>query len=386
MAIHENFSLVEGGPLYRLGLALGGSTARGVLTRLALVFALATWVPVFALNALGNSLTGGSTVPFVQSLGTHVRLLVAIPLFFIAEYAFNRRVRQVIASIVETRLVRPGQVPLLDAVLHRVTRWRQSWIAEAAILAGAFVLIASGVRADLPTEMSTWRTQGGHFTTAGWWYTFVSLPAFQFLFWRWVVQLLLWGYVLWAIARLDLELTPTHPDSAGGLGIFGVAQLSLAPLACGAVAMLVAGYAERILYGNARLAEFGLPIAAAVVGATLFVVAPLTLFTARLMKAKQLGLIEYGALAARYVRGFDRKWLRDAAPPDQDLLGSADIQSLADMSGAFEVVQGMRVVPIALSQIVLFLTLAALPAAPLILLVIPLDELILQLFKTILHL
>jgi hypothetical protein len=42
------------------------------------------------------------------------------------------------------------------------------------------------------------------------------------------------------------------------------------------------------------------------------------------------GLAEYGALAQRYVREFDQKWLRGGAPADEPLVGSGDIQSLAD--------------------------------------------------------
>jgi hypothetical protein len=385
MAIHEDFSLVRGGPLYRLGLAIGGPTTRGALTWLSVAIALLTWLPLLALNAFGSTLTSGSTIPFFPSLGAHVRLLLAIPLFFAAEFIFDRRVRQVVSTIVETGVVTPADVPRLDAALTRAQRWGGSSVVEAALVVATIAAIASGLRSDLPAEMSTWRVQGGGLTPAGWWYTIVSLPIFQFLFWRWVARLIVWTWVLWSIARLDLHLIPTHPDTAGGLGIFGVVHLSLAPLAFAATAMLVASIAEQILFGGARLPDFALPLAGGVVGTTFVLVAPLALFMAKQIRAKQLGLIEYGALAARYSRAFDRKWLRDPAGPEQHLLGTADIQSLADMSGAFDVVRAMRILPIAPSQILLLATAAALPASPLILLVIPLDELILQFFKTVLH-
>ena len=37
---------------------------------------------------------------------------------------------------------------------------------------------------------------------------------------------------------------------------------------------------------------------------------------------------------------FDRKWLYGGAPPDEPLVGSADIQSLADLGNSFEIVKG----------------------------------------------
>jgi len=50
-----------------------------------------------------------------------------------------------------------------------------------------------------------------------------------------------------------------------------------------------------------------------------------------LAQAKRVGLREYGTLAQRYVRDFDEKWLRGGAPADEAFVGSADIQSLADL-------------------------------------------------------
>ena len=36
---------------------------------------------------------------------------------------------------------------------------------------------------------------------------------------------------------------------------------------------------------------------------------------------------------------FDDKWLRGRAPADEPLIGSADIQSLADLGNSYEVVR-----------------------------------------------
>ena len=49
---------------------------------------------------------------------------------------------------------------------------------------------------------------------------------------------------------------------------------------------------------------------------------------------------DYGKLGQRYAREFDRKWMRDGAP-DEPLLGSADIQSLADLRNGFLVIDGI---------------------------------------------
>ena len=56
----------------------------------------------------------------------------------------------------------------------------------------------------------------------------------------------------------------------------------------------------------------------------------------KLAQAKRTGNREYGALAERYVREFDTKWLRGGASSDEPLVGSGDIQSLSDLANSFE--------------------------------------------------
>ena len=44
---------------------------------------------------------------------------------------------------------------------------------------------------------------------------------FQFVLARWAFRLIVWGSFLADMARMNLRLTPTHPDLAGGLGFLG---------------------------------------------------------------------------------------------------------------------------------------------------------------------
>ena len=74
---------------------------------------------------------------------------------------------------------------------------------------------------------------------------------------------------------------------------------------------------------------------------------PLLFFLPQLVAAKKAGLFEYGRLAERYVREFHAKWLAGRPPPaDEPLIGSADIQSLADLGNAYNIVEGLRLAPI----------------------------------------
>jgi hypothetical protein len=377
------FSICEGGPLYRLARRLGLPAGRFI--RVGVIVALITWVPLVVLAALGHVLMGGATVPFSKSFGTHARLLVAVPLFFVAESLFNERVAEVMRKLVQAGVIPPREVPRLSDALRRALNWRTSWVVEAALVGLTIALISAGMRSDLPVGVSTWReTSAGGLTLPGWWYSLVSLPTFQFLFWRWIWRLLIWWQLLWRISRLDLQLIPTHPDLAGGLGGFGVAHVDLAPLGLGYAATAIATYSESMVAVGTSVESYVLPITAVVAGVTLTILAPLALFTPRLLEVKQRGILDYGALAANYARAFDAKWIRGEARGDEAFLGTADIQSLADLANSFNVIRSMRIVPIATSQIVMIVAAAALPIAPLALVLWPLDELILRGVETIL--
>jgi hypothetical protein len=102
---------------------------------------------------------------------------------------------------------------------------------------------------------------------------------------------------------------------------------------------------------------------------------PLLVFAPQLARAKRSGLNDYGSFAERYVREFDGKWLRGPAPEKEPLLGSADIQSLADMGNSFTVVRGMRLAPISRDAVLQLAACVLVPLAPLLLTVMPVEEL-----------
>ena len=63
----------------------------------------------------------------------------------------------------------------------------------------------------------------------------------------------------------------------------------------------------------------------------LAIVGPLLMFTPRMAAAKGKGLAEYGLLAQRYVENFEQKWVCREPFSSEELLGTGDIQSLADL-------------------------------------------------------
>jgi hypothetical protein len=384
----HNFSLVREGPLYRLARITVLATERERLGPLGAIIGLIGWAPLVVLSALQNILLTGPTVPFYESLGTHARFLLAIPLFFIAETWFDARTGEVLRELVRSRIVPVTDLSRYVSMLRRAIALVDSWVIEAILVILTGVLLISGIRSDLPTVVSTWRNVSGvagALTWAGWWYTLVSMPIFQFLLWRWCWRLLIWWWLLWRIARLDLQLVPTHPDLAGGLGGLGVTHVNLSPLIFGLSGMLVASYAEDLMFGGAKLESFVLPLTGVVAMSAMLVLAPLLIFAPKLLQVKQRGQLNYGALASTYTQAFHAKWIK-GSPTREELLGTADLQSLADLGNSFEVIGNMRIVPFSRNDALLLALAAVLPMLPLLLFVLPLNELIVRSVKGIFNL
>ena len=228
------------------------------------------------------------------------------------------------------------------------------------------------------------RGAGRQLSAAGWWFVYVSLPLAQFILFRWYFRLFVWMRFLWQVSRCELSLVPTHPDRAGGLGFLSGTVVAFAPVLM-AHGMLLAGLiADRIFFHAAKLPDFKVQLAVVVAFLLVIVLGPLLLFMPHLALARRVGLREYGTLAQRYVREFDDKWLRGGAPPDEPLVGSADVQSLADLGNSFELVRSMRAVPFTRDVVIQLAVITLLPVVPLLLTMVSLEELVKQLLKILL--
>jgi hypothetical protein len=106
-------------------------------------------------------------------------------------------------------------------------------------------------------------------------------------------------------------------------------------------------------------------------------------FAAQMADCKRTGMREFGELAQRYATEFDRKWLRGGAPAGETLLGSPDIQSLADLGTSYEVVREMRVTPFTLRTALELAIATAVPLLPLTLTIFSAQELLATLLKVI---
>jgi hypothetical protein len=141
-------------------------------------------------------------------------------------------------------------------------------------------------------------------------------------------------------------------------------------------ALLSGQIANQIFYMGSTLTEYRLEILLLVIFMVFLVVGPLLVFSPQLAETKRTGLREYGTLAQDYVRRFDSKWVHPDGAVDEQFLGSGDIQSLADLGNSYEVLRSMRVVPVTKETMFQLAVATVVPIVPLVLTLMPLEELL----------
>jgi hypothetical protein len=254
-------------------------------------------------------------------------------------------------------------------------------LAEVLLLAfvytvGVLIIWRRYAILDVDTWYATSSAGGAKLSPAGMWYSYVSLPLFQFLLIRWYFRLFILARFLWQLSRIGLTLFPTHPDLLGGLGFIPRTVYAFSVLLIAHGILLAAQVANRIFFLGESLIDFKFEIAAVLLFLLCLVFGPLLVFVPQLAQAKHRGLREYGTLAERYAREFDHKWLRGGAPRDEPLVGSGDVQSLADMGGSFEIIRNMHVVPVTRDALLHLTAVVLAPMLPLLLSLMPVEELL----------
>ncbi|MCE5317709.1 MAG: hypothetical protein LLG04_10205 [Parachlamydia sp.] len=384
-----DFSLVLGGPLYQLWRRthLCGDGLQW-LPRRILAFVLITWVPLLLLSiAEGHAWDGNVQLPFLKDIAIHIRLLVALPLLILAELFVHQRVRLVVSQFGERGLIADEDRSKFDAAIASAMRLRNSVTAEVLLLVFVYMMVLFfELHAKIGYTVTSWHSlevnEKMQLSLAGWWLGCVSLPLFLFMLLRWYFRLFIWSRFLWQVSRLKLSLMPTHPDRSGGLGFLSLVSKAFEPLLLAQGALLAGMMANRIFYMGATLTDFKLEFFGLVAVIIFAILGPLMVFIPKLATAKRFGSLNYGILAQRYVREFDRKWLHGGKPAEP-LIGSPDIQSLADLDNSFALVTKMRLVPFNVQTVLQLALVTLLPVAPLLLTMVPLEELFNRLFKLV---
>jgi len=364
----ELFSLL-GGPLHRAGRRLG--LVRGETNTILLGLALG-WVPWLLILVLALIDGIANRMLSMSLVAANARLLLIIPLVFICESWVDPRMAAFVGTIARTGVVPASARPALDAEVSRTRRWANWWWPEAVCLLVAVLLDVTGSRLQTYGESGAY--DPARDSLAFFVYLHVGLLVFRFLLFRGIWKLALWGWFLWRVSRLDLHLIPGHPDRAGGLGPLESVHERFTPVVAALSVLECAALAESISTGTLEVTAVYPTIALVLLLDGVLFLGPLLVFTDKLWAGRTKGAGLYMSLAARYATEFEAKWI-DGTPPNEPLLGTADLQSLADLANAVSVVKGMRWITVGPRLLTLMTIAAVVPLAPLLLFRYPIAEL-----------
>ena len=378
-------SLIRRGPSYRLACRLGlvSTTGSRRLVKLFL-FILITWVPLVILALIRGEAWGRSLVrvPLLEDPVVYSRFLFAIPLLELATTMVDATLCRQTHQFLAGGLVPKNERDPFLAAQARVLCWRDSILSEVLILVLAILLpLLLQFGLGLMAREISWSRDGQGITPAGWWYLLVSLPILFFILLRWVWIYILWAYFLGQVAWLKLELTPTHPDHAGGLGFLGWGLAGFAPVVSAISAVISGGIAYEILHRESSLNSLKYHVLISVLIGLALLYAPLLVFARHLRRCRVTGLYEFSTLVLAHDRAFDERWVQEGGGDPAQLLEKRDASSVAAMGAVFEHIQEMQMVPFDSKAFKLLIVAALVPLVPLVWAALPMTEILTKLMR-----
>jgi hypothetical protein len=347
--------------------------------------ALLAWLPLVLLRLAFPRTGPEPEITFVEDLSVHVRFLLVVPLLVLADAVITARTGMTMDAFELSGLIPDAQRARFHDMKARTLRLGNSAVAQAILAGVVTLLIGVAIRSQGSHGLRWFQEQGSggaHLSIPGWWYVAASVMQvylFARHFWRYG----LWCWLLFRTSRLDLRLVGTHPDRAGGLGFLNIGHAVFSSIPLAASCVLASRVATEVLQVGTPLESFQLPLLSFVVLSLAVGLLPFPIFVRTLARTKRRGLVQYGKLATRYVQDFEQKWLEGGATADERLLGTGDIQSLADIGGSFERLATMKVTPIDRRTLIAFVLASVLPLLPLALTIMPLDEIVKVLLRAV---
>jgi hypothetical protein len=164
------FSLL-GGPLHRLGVRVGLVRNKTNTVPLGLAVGTFLWAVLLTLAAIQSTPVHLFSVSVI---GGHIRLLVAIPLFFMCEAWVDPLMTGFVSGLVRKGIVTNAALPVLSREIERAVRWKDYWFAELlCLLAGILMsLVAPSLKLAGSTAAIDPFRAGADLTLAGLWLTY----------------------------------------------------------------------------------------------------------------------------------------------------------------------------------------------------------------------
>lgn len=385
-SVVPDFPIFTGGPLYRIQerirVAQPDRRRLGLATLYVLLLA---WAPMVLLSTLQGLAIGPTRLEsFLMDFEVNVRFLVTVPVLLFAEAICDTQLRPIMRQFRDANIVVNEARDRFEELIQDTIRLSHSGRAEMTIVGLAYLHSLIAFIYILYYPDPTWRLPvqaGRHWLSlAGSWYFLVAFPLYSLLFLRWMWRIALWWRLLWKISKLELQLSPAHRDGAAGLGFLSESLSAFALFAFAATALTAGGVADFIIYEGSTIVQYEWEIGGLIVFLLLLIAGPLLSFIPRLVEVKESAMFQYGALASRHIQEVDRKWL--TGRPLTEEVG-VDFRAVAHMGSSVSAVRQMSIIPLSKDDVLKLLFVALLPFAPLLVTLVPTDEVLTLILKIV---
>ena len=342
----------------------------GVVYRMLFLVAV-TWLPLLVLSFFEGNLYANRDVPFLKDVIPYVRCLLVIPLLVAIEALIAPMLANVADYLSTSRLLTDEDIPKYEK--HRDTMYRRmNSVSVGIFLLLLAVLLSWLMKADYRdmlevNKLSSWaiHSHDGKIESslAGVWFIYISLPVVSFVLYRWVWRFVAWCIFLYRVSRLNLQLQATHSDLCGGLGIIGNANIFFGVLFIAMSMTSSAALANNLLYEGDQATEVKIFIVVYLIISIIVINVPLFAFSGKLFKLKREAFLQYSLLQGQSSEEFHQHWIREK---NKKMVDSVHPSALADYSAVYEIVSGMRIVPINPRGIVVMSALILVPFLPLV--------------------
>jgi hypothetical protein len=147
--------------------------------RRAVFFALLTWVPIAAWSFVaGRFVTADSGEPLLHHFGVHVRCLLAIPLFILAEASLHHAAQRILGQFRSSGVVSPELRDRFDATIAGVRRLRDASLPWVFVFGAAIAWSVVDQPAVRDDTMSWAVGTDGSLGFGGLWFSYVVRPIF----------------------------------------------------------------------------------------------------------------------------------------------------------------------------------------------------------------
>lgn len=363
-------------------LGLAPDDGLGV-TRRAFFFAMFCWLPIVIWAALESRLLDQAVgEPLLAHYGVHVRCLVAIPLLILAESMALRVIRTIVSQFLENGLVIESQRDRFIKIIKETTQLRDKAFPWVIIFALTLLWLL-GVPKNIHEHELSWATLDTGMGFGGWWFLYVVRPIFTVLLLGWLWRIGLIFRLFYLISKLDLALVPAHPDAMGGLGFLQKLPKAFFLVTLAMSAVLASRWIHDSLFHQIALDTLKLPLLSFAVLWGLTLLAPLFVFSGKMISTRKKAMREYSALLSEHGRLVHQKWILGQKIGERDILDSPELGPSADIETIYAAVKKMGLTPIGKSCIMPIVVPIALPMIIVVATQIPLLKILTTLFKAI---